>query len=60
MAKWGIKVEWNDRGLEACGWAYGGRHDIMAFDTEADAQEYIDAMPPASYDRILTPQELVG
>lgn len=62
---WGIKVKYDDRGLECCGWmeASGGPGEAE-FDSKVEAQAFIDALPPIpeeiAYDRILTPQKMGG
>ena len=63
MTKWGIKVEWEEHGLECCGWLWkdGAPWDLQTFATEDEALAYLDKLPQHSgYDRILAVQEMVN
>lgn len=61
---WGIKVEWDDHGLECCAWLHVEVYseDIAVFRTESAALLFIEEIPPMpeadAYDRILTPLEM--
>lgn len=59
--KWGIVVEWSDRGLACLGWMQCTDEptldDPKVFDTEADAAHFITALPSSPFDRILAPQQ---
>ncbi len=59
--KWGIVVEWDERGLTCCGWMQRTDEDTvddaMEFASAADAAFFISQVPPCGYDRALAPQE---
>jgi hypothetical protein len=69
--KWGIVVEWDDRGLACQGWLQrtdeGTMDDPMGFDSEADAMYFLTTLPDIDlygadntgipYDRLLQPRE---
>ncbi len=54
---WGVKAEWDDRGLACCDWVEMlGEH--VGFYTEAEARAFIHELPPkAVYGTVYTPQE---
>lgn len=63
--RWGIKIEWDEKGLECCTWyrilrGSKGRERVE-FGTEAGAQQYIDLMALAldtGTDVVTTPQRI--
>ncbi len=59
--RWGIVVEWGERGLTCSAWMQRTDEptidDAKEFDTEADAAQFILQVTPCPYDRSLAPQE---